>query len=104
MDVVAAIKFSINYYNEDLIQLDDFDFAFKNYEEWYASGGKELVIGANRLVPPQLFWLSLARSRYYKGKYGESGYGKTDFFYSNNFRTLDSYEGFRKAYHCERKT
>lgn len=97
------MKYSINYYIEDLIELDDFDFAFKNYQDWFAKNGNELLIGANRLTPPQLFWLSLARSRYYKGKYGESGYGKTDFFYSNGHRTLDSYDGFREVYHCKKK-
>jgi len=101
LDIVAAMKFSINYYIEDFITLDDFDFAFQNYEEWQNNSDQELLIGANRLTPPQLFWLSLARSRYYKGKYGAGGYGKTDFFYSNNFRTLDSYDGFRRVYNCK---
>lgn len=101
MDIVAALKFSINYYNEDFIELDDFDFAFKNYQKWLAGGGVELIIGGNRMTPSQLFWFSLARSRYYKGKYGATGYGKTDFYYSNNFRTLDSYDGFREVYHCK---
>jgi len=82
--------------------LNEFEFAYQNYVAWEADGGKELLLGANRLTTKQLFWLALARSRYRKQK-ADSGDDKdrTFFFFKDRYEPLETYKGFREAYHCD---
>ena len=87
--------------------IDEFDFVYENYLDWEGKGGKDLILGANRLTPHQLFWLALARSRYRKQKAGTgiegSDYDRTLFFFKNKYEPLDTYEKFQEAYNCKKK-
>ena len=46
--------------------MDGIKLAFDSYVDWESKGGKELLLGANRLTNRQLFWFAIARSRYSK--------------------------------------
>lgn len=87
--------------------MDPFDFAYENYVKWEDNGGKDLILGANRLTTRQLFWLALARSRYRKQKAGVSGidgndYERTFFWFKNKQDPLEMYEKFQDAYNCKK--
>lgn len=84
---------------------EEFKFAYDNYVEWETKGGKDLLLGANRMTTRQLFWLALARSRYRKQKASsgkqESDYDQTFFWFKHHEAPLETYESFREAFHCD---
>lgn len=86
--------------------LEEFKFSYDNYVEWESKGGKDLLLGANRLTTHQLFWLALARSRYRKQKDqpGIEGndYNRTFFFFKNKYEPLETYDSFKEAYQCSK--
>ena len=92
-----------------LHSIEEFKFAYDNYVQWESNGGKDLLLGANRLTTHQLFWLALARSRYRKQKtiFGHnaegSDYERTFFFFKNKYEPLEKHESFIKAFHCIQK-
>lgn len=87
--------------------IEEFKFAYDHYVEWELNGGKDLLLGANRLTTHQLFWLALARSRYrkQKGVPGIEGndYDRTFFWFKHKEEPLETYESFKEAYHCSEK-
>lgn len=89
--------------------LEEFTYVYDKYLEWEAKGGKDLLLGANRLTTHQLFWLSLARSRYRKQKFvsgvdiGANAYDKTFFWFKNKWGPLEPYARFQEAFNCKPK-
>lgn len=85
--------------------IGEFKFAYDNYVSWEENGGKDLLLGANRLSTRQLFWLALARSRYRKQKAGGgitgSDYDRTFFWFKNQYDPLEKLASFREAFHCD---
>ena len=84
----------------------DFDvvqFAYEHYVKWELNGGKDLLIGANRLTNRQLFWFALARSISTKRRdYSKTAegkiYGEVHLAYSNLI--MEEEIGFREAFNC----
>lgn len=84
--------------------IDEFQFAYDHYAKFENSGGKDLLLGANRMTNRQLFWLALARSRYRKQKAtaGIEGtdYDRTFFWFKNKLEPLETYDRFKEAFEC----
>lgn len=78
-------------------------FSYDHYVKWEANGGKELLLGANRLTTRQLFWIALARTIYVKSKSDEkkTSYDKTVSRFKNS--PLDLNESFLKDFNCPAK-
>lgn len=89
-------------------QTDELKIAYDSYISWELNGGKEQLLGANRLTTHQLFWLALARARYVKGKVlaaqpERNNYKKTLFWYNFCLYDLNSFKTIREDFHCKKK-
>ena len=78
--------------------MDEIKLAFDSYVDWESSGGKELLLGANRLTNRQLFWLAFARSRYVKrSKLPDQFHVLKDEF------DLNSFDSIKETFNCKEK-
>ena len=82
-----------------LKQIDEIKLAYDSYVEWELKGGKELLLGANRLTNRQLFWIAFARARYRKELFSHY-----KFFYDGNEYDLNTFDTIKEAFNCKEKT
>ena len=82
-----------------LKQIDGIQLAFDSYVDWELKGGKELLLGANRLTNRQLFWLAFARSRFVKRT------NRPDqFIVGSNDYDINSFDSIKETFNCKEKS
>lgn len=76
--------------------------SYENYVRWEREGGKDLLLGANRLTNDQLFWVATTRTHYVKHHPGVP----IEFRYSKRLQIeylhvlIKNYKGFQEAFNC----
>ena len=83
-----------------LKHMDKIKLAFDSYVEWELNGGKELLLGANRLTNRQLFWIALARSRYRK----RSDLSNDFWFGADDYYDLNTFDSIKETFGCKAKS